>query len=161
MLPLTGSWATWMTQVCRTVETYLKESISLSVCSAHSVLLAADFAAPLVLPGCSSGAGTTPTESLSEEHLATIVSMGFSRDQATKALRATVSPTLKSEMGFYWYHFPLVWSNVLVQIQLLPFFRWWNYACSKLANPHCWWWNRILLEDCIKLSEKCKYLSDF
>uniref|UniRef100_A0A8C4E3K6 Ubiquitin carboxyl-terminal hydrolase n=1 Tax=Dicentrarchus labrax TaxID=13489 RepID=A0A8C4E3K6_DICLA len=48
-----------------------------------------DFAAPLVLPGCSSGAGTTPTESLSEEHLATIVSMGFSRDQATKALRAT------------------------------------------------------------------------
>uniref|UniRef100_A0AAQ4S7B1 Ubiquitin carboxyl-terminal hydrolase n=1 Tax=Gasterosteus aculeatus aculeatus TaxID=481459 RepID=A0AAQ4S7B1_GASAC len=48
-----------------------------------------DFAAPLVLPGCSSGPGTTPTESLSEEHLATIVSMGFSRDQATKALRAT------------------------------------------------------------------------
>uniref|UniRef100_A0AAQ6A9T3 Ubiquitin carboxyl-terminal hydrolase n=1 Tax=Amphiprion ocellaris TaxID=80972 RepID=A0AAQ6A9T3_AMPOC len=51
--------------------------------------LAADFSAPLVLPGCSSGPGTTPTESLSEEHLATIVSMGFSRDQATKALRAT------------------------------------------------------------------------
>lgn len=47
----------------------------------------ADFASPLVMPGCSSG--TTPTESLSEEHLATIVSMGFSRDQATKALRAT------------------------------------------------------------------------
>lgn len=55
-----------------------------------SVWLTADFSAPLVLPGCSSGAGTTPTESLSEEHLATIVSMGFSRDQATKALRATV-----------------------------------------------------------------------
>uniref|UniRef100_A0A8D0AH12 Ubiquitin carboxyl-terminal hydrolase n=1 Tax=Sander lucioperca TaxID=283035 RepID=A0A8D0AH12_SANLU len=48
-----------------------------------------DFGSPLVLPGCSSGPGTTPTESLSEEHLATIVSMGFSRDQATKALRAT------------------------------------------------------------------------
>ncbi|XP_034077461.1 ubiquitin carboxyl-terminal hydrolase 5 isoform X2 [Gymnodraco acuticeps] len=47
----------------------------------------ADFASPLVMPGCSSG--TTPTESLSEEHLATIVSMGFSREQATKALRAT------------------------------------------------------------------------
>lgn len=47
-----------------------------------------DFAAPLVLPG-SSGAGNTPTESLSEDHLATIISMGFSRDQATKALRAT------------------------------------------------------------------------
>lgn len=52
--------------------------------------LSADFSAPLVLPGSSSGPGTTPTESLSEEHLATIVSMGFSRDQATKALRATV-----------------------------------------------------------------------
>ncbi|XP_008321015.1 ubiquitin carboxyl-terminal hydrolase 5 isoform X1 [Cynoglossus semilaevis] len=48
-----------------------------------------DFSAPLVMPGCSSGPGTTPTESISEEHLATIVSMGFSRDQATKALRAT------------------------------------------------------------------------
>ncbi|KAI9999721.1 hypothetical protein NQD34_011564 [Periophthalmus magnuspinnatus] len=47
-----------------------------------------DFASPLVLPG-SSGAGNTPTESLCEEHLATIISMGFSRDQATKALRAT------------------------------------------------------------------------
>ncbi|MEQ2157902.1 hypothetical protein GOODEAATRI_006605, partial [Goodea atripinnis] len=39
--------------------------------------LSADFSAPLVLPGSSSGPGTTPTESLSEEHLATIVSMGF------------------------------------------------------------------------------------
>uniref|UniRef100_A0A8B9GYK9 Ubiquitin carboxyl-terminal hydrolase n=1 Tax=Astyanax mexicanus TaxID=7994 RepID=A0A8B9GYK9_ASTMX len=48
-----------------------------------------DFSAPLVLPGCSSAPGTTPTESISEEHLATIVSMGFSRDQATRALRAT------------------------------------------------------------------------
>lgn len=55
-----------------------------------SIWLVADFSAPLVLPGCSSGPGTTPTESVSEEHLATIVSMGFSRDQATKALRATV-----------------------------------------------------------------------
>lgn len=54
------------------------------------VWLAADFAAPLVLPGSSSGPGSTPTESLSEEHLATIVSMGFSRDQASRALRATV-----------------------------------------------------------------------
>uniref|UniRef100_A0A4W5JZX5 Ubiquitin carboxyl-terminal hydrolase n=1 Tax=Hucho hucho TaxID=62062 RepID=A0A4W5JZX5_9TELE len=48
-----------------------------------------DFSAPLVLPGTSSAPGTTPTESFSEEHLATIVSMGFSRDQATRALRAT------------------------------------------------------------------------
>jgi hypothetical protein len=52
-----------------------------------AVPLSADFSAPLVLPGCSSAPGTTPTESLSEEHLATIVSMGFSRDQASKALR--------------------------------------------------------------------------
>lgn len=58
--------------------------------SLFALLSGADFAAPLVLPGCSSGAGTTPTESVSEEHLETIVSMGFSRDQATKALRATV-----------------------------------------------------------------------
>uniref|UniRef100_A0A672MXY8 Ubiquitin carboxyl-terminal hydrolase n=1 Tax=Sinocyclocheilus grahami TaxID=75366 RepID=A0A672MXY8_SINGR len=43
-----------------------------------------------VLAGSSSAPGTTPTESLPEEHLATIVSMGFSRDQATRALRATV-----------------------------------------------------------------------
>uniref|UniRef100_A0A672N6K1 ubiquitinyl hydrolase 1 n=1 Tax=Sinocyclocheilus grahami TaxID=75366 RepID=A0A672N6K1_SINGR len=49
-----------------------------------------DFSAPLVLAGSSSAPGTTPTESLPEEHLATIVSMGFSRDQATRALRATV-----------------------------------------------------------------------
>ena len=56
--------------------------------------LAPDFSSPLVLPGCSSAPGTTPTESLSEEHLATIVSMGFSRDQATKALKATVSKGL-------------------------------------------------------------------
>lgn len=48
-----------------------------------------DFSAPLVLPGSSSAPGTTPTESIPEEHLATIVSMGFSRDQATRALRAT------------------------------------------------------------------------
>lgn len=52
--------------------------------------MAADFAAPLVLPGSSSAPGSTPTESLSEEHLATIVSMGFSRDQASRALKATV-----------------------------------------------------------------------
>ncbi|KAG7457683.1 hypothetical protein MATL_G00229800 [Megalops atlanticus] len=48
-----------------------------------------DFSAPMVLPGCGSAPGTTPTETISEEHLATIVSMGFSRDQATRALRAS------------------------------------------------------------------------
>ncbi|KAJ8268363.1 hypothetical protein COCON_G00135350 [Conger conger] len=48
-----------------------------------------DFSAPMVLPCGSSAPGSTPTETLSEEHLATIVSMGFGRDQATRALRAT------------------------------------------------------------------------
>ncbi|XP_061919818.1 ubiquitin carboxyl-terminal hydrolase 5 isoform X3 [Entelurus aequoreus] len=62
-----------------------------------------DFSAPLILPGCSSGGGTTPTESISEEHLATIVSMGFSRDQATKALRAT-SNTLDRAVDWIFSH---------------------------------------------------------
>ncbi|KAM9805526.1 ubiquitin carboxyl-terminal hydrolase 5 isoform X3 [Syngnathus typhle] len=61
-----------------------------------------DFSAPLVLPGCSGG--TTPTmESVSEEHLATIVSMGFSREQATKALRAT-SNTLERAVDWIFSH---------------------------------------------------------
>uniref|UniRef100_A0A8C7LSB5 Ubiquitin carboxyl-terminal hydrolase n=1 Tax=Oncorhynchus mykiss TaxID=8022 RepID=A0A8C7LSB5_ONCMY len=61
-----------------------------SICGpTHPKLSQFDFSAPLVLPGTSSAPGTTPTESISEEHLATIVSMGFSRDQATRALRAT------------------------------------------------------------------------
>ncbi|XP_061770831.1 ubiquitin carboxyl-terminal hydrolase 5 isoform X3 [Nerophis ophidion] len=62
-----------------------------------------DFSAPLILPGCSSGGGTTPTESICEEHLATIVSMGFSRDQATKALRAT-SNTLERAVDWIFSH---------------------------------------------------------
>ncbi|XP_039619727.1 ubiquitin carboxyl-terminal hydrolase 5 isoform X1 [Polypterus senegalus] len=54
-----------------------------------------DFAAPLVLPGSGSAPLDTPTSQTtpepppSEEHLATIISMGFSRDQASRALRAT------------------------------------------------------------------------
>ncbi|KAI1901944.1 hypothetical protein AGOR_G00039640 [Albula goreensis] len=48
-----------------------------------------DFSAPMVLPCGSSEPGSTPTDAISEEHLATIVSMGFGRDQATRALRAT------------------------------------------------------------------------
>ncbi|XP_061530362.1 LOW QUALITY PROTEIN: ubiquitin carboxyl-terminal hydrolase 5 [Phycodurus eques] len=61
-----------------------------------------DFSTPLVLPGCSGG--TTPTmESVSEEHLATIVSMGFSREQATKALRAT-SNTLERAVDWIFSH---------------------------------------------------------
>lgn len=49
-----------------------------------------DFANPLVLPG-SSGPGSTIAcpDPPSEDSVATIVSMGFSRDQAMKALRAT------------------------------------------------------------------------
>lgn len=55
---------------------------------------AADFANPLVLPG-SSGPGSTIAcpDPPSEDSVATIVSMGFSRDQAMKALRATVRGT--------------------------------------------------------------------
>ncbi|KAG9355774.1 hypothetical protein JZ751_000615 [Albula glossodonta] len=48
-----------------------------------------DFSAPMVLPCGSSEPGSTPTDAISEEHLATIVSMGFGRDQATRSLRAT------------------------------------------------------------------------
>ncbi|NXY35292.1 UBP5 hydrolase, partial [Pomatorhinus ruficollis] len=53
-----------------------------------------DFANPLVLPG-SSGPGSTIAcpDPPSEDSVATIVSMGFSRDQAMKALRATVRGT--------------------------------------------------------------------
>lgn len=58
------------------------------------VFSAADFANPLVLPG-SSGPGSTIAcpDPPSEDSVATIVSMGFSRDQAMKALRATVRGT--------------------------------------------------------------------
>lgn len=50
-----------------------------------------DFANPLILPG-SSGPGSTSAaaEPPPEDCVTTIVSMGFSRDQALKALRATV-----------------------------------------------------------------------
>ena len=51
----------------------------------------ADFANPLILPG-SSGPGSTSAaaDPPPEDCVTTIVSMGFSRDQALKALRATV-----------------------------------------------------------------------
>lgn len=51
----------------------------------------ADFANPLILPG-SSGPGSTSAaaDPPPEDCVSTIVSMGFSRDQALKALRATV-----------------------------------------------------------------------
>ncbi|XP_060618597.1 ubiquitin carboxyl-terminal hydrolase 5 isoform X1 [Anolis sagrei] len=49
-----------------------------------------DFANPLVLPGSSGpGSAITCPDPPSEDSVATIVSMGFSRDQAMKALRAT------------------------------------------------------------------------
>lgn len=52
-----------------------------------------DFANPLILPG-SSGPGSTSAaaDPPPEDCVTTIVSMGFSRDQALKALRATVQP---------------------------------------------------------------------
>ncbi|KAJ8354940.1 hypothetical protein SKAU_G00225070 [Synaphobranchus kaupii] len=58
-----------------------------------------DFSAPLVLPGCSSAPVITP----SEEHLATIISMGFSRDQASRALRAT-SNVLERAVNWIFSH---------------------------------------------------------
>ncbi|MGH0119087.1 UNVERIFIED_CONTAM: hypothetical protein FKN15_031420 [Acipenser sinensis] len=59
-----------------------------------------DFSAPLVLPGFSPAPTDMPTPQgtpdppPSEEHLATIISMGFSRDQASRALRATMGDLL-------------------------------------------------------------------
>ncbi|XP_060679120.1 ubiquitin carboxyl-terminal hydrolase 5-like, partial [Hemiscyllium ocellatum] len=49
-----------------------------------------DLANPLVLP-CASGPGSavSASEPPSEDSIATIISMGFSREQATRALRAT------------------------------------------------------------------------
>lgn len=60
----------------------------------------ADFANPLILPG-SSGPGSTSaaTDPPPEDCVATIVSMGFSRDQALKALRATVGAAASSGLG--------------------------------------------------------------
>lgn len=54
-----------------------------------------DFANPLILPG-SSGPGSTSAaaDPPPEDCVTTIVSMGFSRDQALKALRATVCAAL-------------------------------------------------------------------
>ncbi|KAG8435759.1 hypothetical protein GDO86_013629 [Hymenochirus boettgeri] len=49
-----------------------------------------DFAQPLVLSGVSAPSPVTVTgDPPSEEHIATIISMGFSQDQAIRALRAT------------------------------------------------------------------------
>ncbi|KAJ1122418.1 hypothetical protein NDU88_000905 [Pleurodeles waltl] len=49
-----------------------------------------DFANPLVLPGSSGPGSITPSaEPLNEDAISTIISMGFSREQAIKALRAT------------------------------------------------------------------------
>ena len=136
MRPWTGSWAIWMTQVRRAAGIHQKEShqsVWLLISCSLLIWLAADFAAPLVLPGCSSGAGTTPTESLSEEHLATIVSMGFSRDQATKALRATVRQ-LETGIWLISYAAKSKSRTVPIQAQLLPFF-----ADSNVAKfRHSW-----------------------
>ncbi|CAI9574449.1 unnamed protein product [Staurois parvus] len=49
-----------------------------------------DFAQPLVLSGVSAPSSvTTGGDPPSEEHIATIISMGFSQDQAVRALRST------------------------------------------------------------------------
>lgn len=106
MLLWTGWWGIWMMQVNMSMYKKLQAeqaSVHLLLIGPISLItstwLAPDFAAPLVLPGSSSAPGSTPTESLSEEHLATIVSMGFSRDQASRALKATVR-TLRSDLYY-------------------------------------------------------------
>nr|XP_033781358.1 ubiquitin carboxyl-terminal hydrolase 5 isoform X1 [Geotrypetes seraphini] len=51
-----------------------------------------DFGSPLVLPGSSGpGSTTTSADPPSEDGIATIVSMGFSREQALKALKVTAN----------------------------------------------------------------------
>lgn len=61
-----------------------------------------DFANPLILPG-SSGPGSTSAaaDPPPEDCVTTIVSMGFSRDQALKALRATVWTALAKNLGVH------------------------------------------------------------
>ncbi|XP_029436237.1 ubiquitin carboxyl-terminal hydrolase 5 isoform X2 [Rhinatrema bivittatum] len=63
-----------------------------------------DFGSPLVLPG-SSGPGSisTSAEPPSEDGIATIVSMGFSREQAVKALRVT-SNSLERAVDWIFSH---------------------------------------------------------
>lgn len=128
MLPLTGSWATWMTQVCRTVETYLKESISLSVCSAHSVLLC--------VIGCRfrSSSGSAGLQLWCWDHTHREPLRRASGDYRLHGLQSRPgnqstsshgqSPTLKLEMRFYWFHFPLVWSNTCS----------YRYSCSRFSD---------------------------
>uniref|UniRef100_A0A672LZM4 ubiquitinyl hydrolase 1 n=1 Tax=Sinocyclocheilus grahami TaxID=75366 RepID=A0A672LZM4_SINGR len=90
-----------------------------------------DFSAPLVLPGSSSAPGTTPTESLPEEHLATIVSMGFSRDQATRALRATSMSFLRPPVTLIQqYHF---FSILMFSLLLFASFRWVIFNDQKVC----------------------------
>uniref|UniRef100_A0A672LZK8 Ubiquitin carboxyl-terminal hydrolase n=1 Tax=Sinocyclocheilus grahami TaxID=75366 RepID=A0A672LZK8_SINGR len=98
-----------------------------------------DFSAPLVLPGSSSAPGTTPTESLPEEHLATIVSMGFSRDQATRALRATSMSFFSFSISLYHcsyaaliqqYHF---FSILMFSLLLFASFRWVIFNDQKVC----------------------------
>ena len=48
-----------------------------------------DFAAPFVMPGAKKSSSSTFTPN--EEALMMIMSMGFTRDQGIKALKATVS----------------------------------------------------------------------
>ncbi|XP_041125466.1 ubiquitin carboxyl-terminal hydrolase 5 isoform X1 [Polyodon spathula] len=68
-----------------------------------------DFSAPLVLPGFSPAPTDMPTPQgtpdppPSEEHLATIISMGFSRDQASRALKAT-SNSLERAVDWIFSH---------------------------------------------------------
>ena len=67
---------------------FFRDKIYRSRCTVNdsaTCLLTADFAVPLSVPGSSA------TESVNEEAVAMIISMGFTQSQAIKALKATVS----------------------------------------------------------------------
>ena len=65
------------------------QSPDVFVRDAFLLLRSSDFTAPLSVPG----GGAKESESVNEEAVAMIVSMGFTQDQAIKALKATVSVT--------------------------------------------------------------------
>lgn len=54
-------------------------------------LLLTDFADPFVLPGGTASSSSSESFQPNEESLMMIMSMGFTKEQATKALKNTVS----------------------------------------------------------------------
>ena len=71
-------------------------------------LVSSDFAEPLSVPG----SGAKEKESVNEEAVGMIVSMGFTRAQAIKALKATVSIILRHYRESWKYELNLLWFAV-------------------------------------------------